>query len=283
MKRNDKNTRNIYSLRLKKCSVSCHSDVLHSHGNLHCSKFSSFFKFALSHTTVVMFCYHKITSRIDFGICVRTPDDFARDVRWVASLPAELRPHFIFDDGYDDTFHTAYPILESFGFKASLFVITDWIGKRNDWDANFFGKFEHISLPALRELAAAGWEIGSHGASHRALTTLSSAELRREVFSSKRYLEDARGVAVRKISFPFGLFNQRVIDACQDAGYDSAVSIRCASACGYVQRSLAVYRFDRQSHLRAKLHCHWLELMRLRAINSFSGLTVLMHQLKNSV
>jgi len=128
-----------------------------------------------------MFCYHKITSRIDFGICVRTPDDFARDVRWVASLPAELRPHFIFDDGYDDTFHTAYPILESFGFKASLFVITDWIGKRNDWDANFFGKFEHISLPALRELAAAGWEIGSHGASHRALTTLSSAELRREV------------------------------------------------------------------------------------------------------
>lgn len=231
----------------------------------------------------VIFCYHKITSHLDFGICTRTPEDFQYDASWIASLPCEQRPHIIFDDGYEDTFEVAYPILDALGLRASLFVITNWIGKPNHWDANFFGTFQHISLCHLRQLAAAGWEIGSHGATHRALTTLSRHALRQELLGSKHYLEDALGVPVKRISFPFGMFNQVVLEACREAGYEAAISIRRRSACGFVERSLAVYRFDSMRRLHAKWRGSSLELARLRFINAFSGLTVLMHFVRNSV
>ncbi|PIO48442.1 MAG: hypothetical protein CMR00_04815 [[Chlorobium] sp. 445] len=143
-------------------------------------KFSFFFMISFLLDATVIFCYHKITSHLDFGICTRTPEDFQYDASWIASLPCEQRPHIIFDDGYEDTFEVAYPILDALGLRASLFVITNWIGKPNHWDANFFGTFQHISLCHLRQLAAAGWEIGSHGATHRALTTLSRHALRQD-------------------------------------------------------------------------------------------------------
>ncbi|MCS7012998.1 MAG: polysaccharide deacetylase family protein [Chloroherpetonaceae bacterium] len=239
------------------------------------------FLYAKIAPAVAIFCYHKITPRLDFGICTRLPGDFQQDVQWLASLPSALRPEITFDDGYEDTYQVAFPILASFGLRATVFVITDAIGKRNDWDANFFGAFRHLSLSELRALSVAGWEIGSHGVSHRALTTLSLAALRRELLCSKQYLEDALGKPVKRISFPFGLFDRRTVEMCQEVGYESAVSIRRASSCGFVQRSLAVYRFDTLFQLRAKLEGRKWELLRLRTISAFSGLTVLMHQLQS--
>lgn len=228
----------------------------------------------------MIFCYHKITPRLDFGIGARHPADFERDARWIASLAPEQRPRIVFDDGYEDAFRVAYPILDALGLSASIFVITNWIGKRNDWDANFFGAFRHLSLRELRQLSIAGWEIGSHGATHRALTTLSRRALRQELLASKHFLEDALGKPVTRISFPFGMFDQVVLEECREAGYASAISIRRRSECGFVERSLAVYRFDSMRRLRAKWRGDALELARLRAINAFSGLTVLMHHIR---
>lgn len=230
---------------------------------------------------MAIFCYHKVTSRIDFGIGTRLPSDFQQDVRWIASLPLAVRPEIIFDDGYEDTFQAAFPILEAFGLKAAVFVITDAIGKLNNWDANFFGAFRHLSLRELRALSEAGWEVGSHGATHRALPTLSPKAQREELIRSKQYLEDILGKPVQRISFPFGMFDQRTLELCQAVGYTSAISIRKASRCGFVQRSLAVYRFDSLRRLAAKLRQERWELLRLRMINWFSGLTVVMHQLQS--
>ncbi len=227
-----------------------------------------------------IFCYHKITSRLDFGIGTRTPDAFRRDVAWIASLPASVRPQLTFDDGYDNTFTAAYPILAEHGLTASVFVVTSMLGKPNSWDSNFFGAFMHLSLSQLKALSSAGWHIGSHGVTHRALTTLSNTDLRRELLDSRQFLEDALGKAITQLSFPFGMFDARVIDECRSAGYTSALSIRCASSDGFVLRSKAVYRFDSPAQLRAKLADAPTELWRLRVINLFSGLTVAMHQFK---
>jgi len=223
--------------------------------------------------------YHKITSRIDFGICTRTPKDFRQDAKFIASLPAANRPIVSFDDGYTDTYETAFPILAEQGLTGQVFVITDAIGKPNSWDANFFGAFHHIELSQIRDLVNAGWKIGSHTKTHRALTVLSPRALHEELQSSKHFLEDAIGQAVTSISFPFGKFNDQVLDACRAVGYEQAISISRSSKDGFVQRSLAVYRFDRRAHLQAKLQAKKMELWRLQTINSFSTLTVLMHHL----
>lgn len=224
-------------------------------------------------------CYHKITSRLDFGIGTRTPDDFRADVAWATSLPASMKPRFSFDDGYEDTFSTAYPILADAHETASLFVTTDCLGKLNRWDANFFGAFRHITLPQVRALSQAGWTIGSHGKTHRALTLLSARDLQHELEFSKKFLEDACGKAVDRISFPFGAFDGRVLEACRAAGYTGAISIARRSPEGYVQRGKAVYRFDRLRHLHAKLSGSAAETLRLNAINAFSSLTVAMQAL----
>ncbi|WP_157452511.1 polysaccharide deacetylase family protein [Chloroherpeton thalassium] len=225
--------------------------------------------------------YHKITSRVDFGICTRTPKDFRKDVEFIAALPSEKRPIVSFDDGYTDTYEAAFPILSEYGLTGQVFVITDAIGKPNSWDANFFGEFQHIELSQVRELAQAGWEIGSHTKTHRALTVLSLSALREELETSKWFLEDAIGQPVTSISFPFGKFNEQVLQVCREVGYERAISISRRSQDGFVERSLAVYRFDRRAHLKAKLNKNKLELWRLQTINAFSTLTVLMHHINS--
>ncbi|NTV47305.1 MAG: polysaccharide deacetylase family protein, partial [Chlorobiales bacterium] len=220
-------------------------------------------------------CYHKITSKLDFGICTRTPDDFRNDAAMISSLPVSERPVISFDDGYRNTFDTAYPILSDHGLTAQLFVITDMLGKMNSWDANFFGGFQHITLDEVKALSLAGWVIGSHTKTHRALTTLSANQLFEELHGSKIFLEDALGKPVETISFPFGKFNERVVEMCRKAGYKKAISISGNSPDGFVHRSLAVYRFDRERHLQAKLSKKNSELRRLRRINAFSSLTVM--------
>jgi peptidoglycan/xylan/chitin deacetylase (PgdA/CDA1 family) len=227
-----------------------------------------------------LLCYHKITDRMDFGITTRRLLDFKRDVEFAFSLPKSIRPEFCFDDGYEDTFANAFPILCEFGLTANLFAVTGLLGKHNTWDFNYFGAFKHLSLSELKELSKAGWRIGSHTKSHLALTTLSPADLKSELLDSKHFLEDALGKAVETISFPFGNFNERVAQACKDAGFLSAISIKKKSSDGYVKRGKAVYRFDSLNAIRAKLQNAPLELARLRSINALSGATIFMHQLK---
>jgi len=224
--------------------------------------------------------YHKITDRLDFGITTRTLRDFRNDVSFIHHFPSNEQPEFCFDDGYEDTFTNAFPILSEFGFTANLFVITGLLGKLNSWDFTLFGTFKHLSRAQLKALADAGWNIGSHTKSHLALTTLSPSLLRAELHDSKKFLEDLLGRAVTAISFPFGNFNVRVIEACKEAGFEEAISIKKSSSDGFVKRSKAVYRFDSLNSIRAKLRNAPLELLRLRGINACSGATILMHKLK---
>lgn len=224
--------------------------------------------------------YHKITDRFDFGVTTRTLADFRNDVAFFRALPESQRPDLCFDDGYEDAFTNAFPILRDSGLVARLFVITGTLGKFNDWDLAPFGKFKHLTTTQLKALSEAGWRVGSHTKSHLALTTLAPAQLRAELVDSKKFLEDLLGKRVASISFPFGNFDARVIEACKEAGYDEAISIKKPSRDGFVKRSKAVYRFDSLRSIRAKLRDEPLELFRLRSINACSGATILMHKLK---
>jgi peptidoglycan/xylan/chitin deacetylase (PgdA/CDA1 family) len=155
-----------------------------------------------------------------------TPDDFYNqmDALYKAGFKTislrelfekrwEKRFIITLDDGYKDVLTEAYPILASFGFKATIFVIVNEIGKPghlNWWDIKF--------------LESQGWEVGSHTMSHLNLTPLSPSQQWKEIYESKRILEEKLGHPIYFISYPAGRFNEQVIQLVKEAGYLGAVT-----------------------------------------------------------
>jgi peptidoglycan/xylan/chitin deacetylase (PgdA/CDA1 family) len=127
------------------------------------------------------------------------------------------------DDGYRSFLEVAYPVLKRFGFTATLFVYTDYIGmspKALSWDD-------------LRFLKAEGFTIGSHSVSHSDLTRAREGEspeqtlrrIRTEVYLSKAILDRELGQDTRCFSYPFGRSDQRVEAMVRQAGYTMAFSV----------------------------------------------------------
>jgi peptidoglycan/xylan/chitin deacetylase (PgdA/CDA1 family) len=76
----------------------------------------------------------------------------------------------------------------------------------------------------LGEWIDAGHEIGSHGLTHRDLTTLPLEEARREIVESKMRLEESFGQPIRHFCYPYGGWNEAVRAMVQEAGYETATS-----------------------------------------------------------
>jgi peptidoglycan/xylan/chitin deacetylase (PgdA/CDA1 family) len=130
-----------------------------------------------------------------------------------------------FDDGYRDSLAVAAPILASLGFRATVFVVTDLVGKPAEWIAGAGEEAFLADWEQLRGLQDEGWEIGLHTATHPDLTALSADALRRETYGAKRSLEEAAGVQARTMAYPFGKYSPAVVDAVEEAGLRAAVTI----------------------------------------------------------
>lgn len=117
-----------------------------------------------------------------------------------------------FDDGYEDNFSEAYPVLRSSEASATFFVPSACIGKPHRMDAS-----------QLEELAAAGFEIGSHSRTHKELPSLTDDEIYDEVAGSKKELEALVGTAVESFAYPRGTFDFRCRAIVESAGYLRAV------------------------------------------------------------
>jgi peptidoglycan/xylan/chitin deacetylase (PgdA/CDA1 family) len=108
-----------------------------------------------------------------------------------------------FDDGYEGLLHNAAPILNEFGFDATVFVCTDYIGQNNDWNYKDCHTRKHLSLAHLKELQSFGWEIGSHGVSHKSLLRLDDSEVDLQLSESKHILEAEFG-PIKSYAYPYG-------------------------------------------------------------------------------
>lgn len=128
---------------------------------------------------------------------------------------AARRVAVTFDDGSETDLLVAAPLLREAGFEATFYVTVGFLGRRG------------FLVPAqLRELAALGFEIGSHGLSHRFLSALPEGELRAELVRSREELERVIGAPVRHLSCPGGRWSPRVAEAAQEAGYASVATSR---------------------------------------------------------
>ncbi len=117
-----------------------------------------------------------------------------------------------FDDGYADTVHVALPRLQAYGMRATLFVITGYIGQSNRWNTRACYDAQHMTWEDLRHWHEKGGDVGGHSHLHHCMTRLSLDELRETVERNKRLLEQEMGSAPRAFAYPYGRFNQAVID-----------------------------------------------------------------------
>jgi peptidoglycan/xylan/chitin deacetylase (PgdA/CDA1 family) len=130
-------------------------------------------------------------------------------------MPLPSRPVMLtFDDGNQDLFELAFPRMQARGMVGVAYVVGNRIGVEGFLDVE--------SLQALRE---AGWEIGSHGMTHRALADLNAKEVAVEVVDSKRVIETALGEPIYSFAYPFGIVSEESLLAVLDAGYTSGAGL----------------------------------------------------------
>lgn len=147
----------------------------------------------------------------------------------VLTRPAALktvRPVLItFDDGYLDNYTEALPLLLEYGLRATVFAVAER-RRINFWDKGVpTANAKLMQRGQLREMAAAGMEIGAHGITHRRLDAISDDDARRELKDSKAVLEDVIGAAVDYFAYPFGAVSERVKDLTREAGYRAAFAV----------------------------------------------------------
>lgn len=157
-----------------------------------------------------------------------TVSDLARRLRSGEDLPA--RPVVItFDDGFADFADDAWPELESRGLPATLYVATAELGGTSTWLADAGqGDRPMLTMAQLRELSAAGCEIGAHTRSHPPLDCISRAAAEAEIRGSKLDLEDGLGTAVPSFAYPHGHHDRHVRRIVVDAGFESACAVKNA-------------------------------------------------------
>jgi peptidoglycan/xylan/chitin deacetylase (PgdA/CDA1 family) len=136
-----------------------------------------------------------------------------------------------FDDGYENFYEYALPVLARFGFPAIVYALADRLGQRSAWFADDGRATPPLmSASRLRELRRADIDVGSHGLTHLRLAQLAGAHAESEIAASKDRLEQVLGEPVDHFCYPYGSYNGAVVDRVAAAGYRSAVTCDRASA-----------------------------------------------------
>ena len=193
----------------------------------------------------VVFMYHWVDAFLGdrlrlYGV---TPETFAAQMDSLArarrtclsldALEAHLRAgtepppdSFVltFDDAYEDLDTTVAPVLERHGFTATVFVVTDHAGAVNAWDLKHGDPPRKLlGWDAIRRMDGKTYRFEAHSCSHPMLPRVSAEQARREIFESKRRLEDALSREVPVFSYPHGEYSPREEALVQEAGYRCAV------------------------------------------------------------
>jgi peptidoglycan/xylan/chitin deacetylase (PgdA/CDA1 family) len=141
----------------------------------------------------------------------------ARELR----KPIPGKPVIItFDDGYADFMDFAWPLLKEYGFSATVFLVSNEIGRTNDWDKYYGEVLPLLDWPDILPLQKEGIEFGSHSANHPHLTGISLSEIVKEASISRTVLQEKLGKPIHSFAYPYGS-NDRVIQ-------------HLVGACGYM-------------------------------------------------
>ncbi|QHA09543.1 polysaccharide deacetylase family protein [Streptomyces broussonetiae] len=200
----------------------------------------------------------------DLGLTPLSTAELAQ--RWRGGRPLPARPVLItFDDGYEGVHRHALPVLAKHGFPATLFVSTGWI--RGSYDTGG-GLDAMLDWPQVRDLAAAGVEIGGHSHTHPQLDQLGDDALHGELDRCTEILDDELGARPASFAYPYGYSSRRVRRAVRASGYAQALAVGNALA----RRRQGPYALERVTVRRTTGAEEFERLLQGRAVaRTFAG------------
>ena len=183
--------------------------------------------------------YHRVAEVAENPLCV-TPRRFAEQMIWlkrhglrgvgVGTLVDAMRAGrqrglvgITFDDGYVNLVEAVLPELLQHGFGATMFICSGLLGRTSNWDD--VPPWPLMPADQVRELAAAGMEIGSHTVTHFRMAGADADQLKAEVSESRTSLGELIGAPVRGFAYPYGSMDEAAQQAVRDAGYDYACAV----------------------------------------------------------
>ncbi len=120
-----------------------------------------------------------------------------------------------FDDGWEDQYRWAFPVLVEYGFRAAFFIPVDWVGHPGI-----------VTWTQLRDMRAAGMTIGTHGAKHYHFDSISDDLLRKEIVGSRKKMEEHLSARVDYLAYPGGHWGDRALTLVRAARYRAAMGVQ---------------------------------------------------------
>ena len=198
--------------------------------------------------SITVLNYHKVD---DMNIALSVlPNDFDRQMAYLKEhgyntinsqqlyeylangAPLPPNPIMItFDDGYEDNYRNAYPILQKYGFTGTIFVITDFVSAQPNY----------LTWEQINEMKAHGMDFQSHTATHQSMTGLSEEQLRQELTKSKQTLDAQLNQDTLFVAYPTGTYNLYIAKLVDEAGYKGAFTIKY----GNIDKDSNIYALER--------------------------------------
>lgn len=159
--------------------------------------------------------YHSLD---DSGSVISTPPAlFQRQMEFLAAAGIPVVPldeavnhpgsvAITFDDGFANLLEHALPTLQTLGLPASIFIVSDYCGRRNNWPTQPAGAVPDLPLLDWQELSTLPpiISLGAHTATHPDLSRLPFAECERELLDCQERMEQRLGRPVRWLAYPYG-------------------------------------------------------------------------------
>lgn len=117
-----------------------------------------------------------------------------------------------FDDGFEDFHQEAFPVLSQYRFPATVFLVSGYCGRTNDWPGQppSAGSRPLLGWSKIAELHRSGIRFGAHTVTHPRLPALPWKQAAGEVLDSKKQIEDRLGTAITTFAYPYGAESPRL-------------------------------------------------------------------------
>lgn len=215
----------------------------------------------MSKPRVAVLMYHAI--QVQRSAISIHPELFEQQMRWLSEQDIEvlainrlvrnlregIKPtkHTVvltFDDGFRELKDAALPVLQKYQFPATIYLVTGYCGKQNNWPGQPDGipRLPLLSWNHILEMEASGIEFGAHTVNHPILDKIDPAEAAWEIRQAKQVMQEQLGHAVHSFAYPYGRFNQQIKQLVADT-FDNA----CSTDLGFVEDTFdpfAIARID---------------------------------------
>ncbi|MCX6713996.1 MAG: polysaccharide deacetylase family protein [Candidatus Vogelbacteria bacterium] len=148
----------------------------------------------------------------DNGFTTISLDQAIKDLDTTTTSTTTKPVLITFDDGWQNQYDYAFPLLEKYGMTATFYIYPNPIGK----DERF------LTWNEIKEMSNAGMIIGSHSRYHPDFSKMSLWQLKKEIFDSKKILEKKLGQTITHFAPPYGFTNNQIEELIQKAGYKTS-------------------------------------------------------------